>query len=70
MGEIHRFFSFYVKISQNWLKFLDCTQNFAYLHLKNVKMLLKNYFTKLCASFVVKNRFERNFFSRINRFLV
>ena len=34
MGEIHRFLSFYVKISQNWLKFLDCTQNFGVLHLK------------------------------------
>ena len=28
MGEIRRFFSFYVKISQNWLKFLSCTKYF------------------------------------------
>ena len=34
MGEIHRFFSFYVKISQNLLKFLGCPQNFDVLHLK------------------------------------
>ena len=34
MGEIRRFLSFDVKISQNWLKFLDCTQNFGVLHLK------------------------------------
>ena len=32
--EIHRFLSFYVKISQNWLKFLSCTQNFGVLNLK------------------------------------
>ena len=34
MGEIHRFLSFDVKIYQNWLKFLSCTQNFGVLHLK------------------------------------
>ena len=34
MGEIRRFLSFYVKISQNWQKFLDCPQNFGVLHLK------------------------------------
>ena len=34
MGEIRRFFSFYVKICQNWLKFLGCPQNFGVLHLK------------------------------------
>ena len=34
MGEIRRFFSFYVKISQNWLKFLGCPQKFGVLHLK------------------------------------
>ena len=34
MGEIRRFLSFYVKISQNWLQFLDCTQNFDVLQLK------------------------------------
>ena len=34
MGEIRRFLSFDVKIFQNWLKFLDCTQNFGVLHLK------------------------------------
>ena len=41
MGEIRRFFS-YVKISQNWLKFLGCPLNFWRITLKNVKMLLKN----------------------------
>ena len=34
MGEIHRLLSFYVKISQDWLKFLGCTQKFGVLHLK------------------------------------
>ena len=34
MGEIHRFFCFYVKIFQYWLKFLGCPQNFGVLHLK------------------------------------
>ena len=34
MGEISRFLSFYVKIFQNWLKFLGCTQNFDVLQLK------------------------------------
>ena len=34
MGEIRRILSFDEKISQNWLKFLDCTQNFGVLHLK------------------------------------
>ena len=42
MGEILRFLSFYVKISQNWLKFLGCPQHFWRITLKNVKMLLKN----------------------------
>ena len=42
MGKIHRFLSFYVKISQNWLKFLGCPQNFWRITLKNLKMLLKN----------------------------
>ena len=42
MGEIHRFLSFYVKIFQNWLKFLGCTQNLWRITLKNVKMSLKN----------------------------
>ena len=42
MGETRKYLSFYVKISQNWLKFLSCPQNFGILHLKNVKMLLKN----------------------------
>ena len=41
MEEISRFLSFYVKISQNWLKFLGCPQNF-YVTIKNVKMLLEN----------------------------
>ena len=34
MGEIRRFLSFYVKISQNWLKFLGCNQKFDVLQLK------------------------------------
>ena len=34
MGEIRRFLSFYVKIFQNWLKFLGCPQNFGVLQLK------------------------------------
>ena len=42
MGEIRLFLSFYVKIFQNWLKFLSCTQKFWRVTLKNVKMLLKN----------------------------
>ena len=34
MGEIGKFLTFYVKISQNWLKFLGYPQNFGVLHLK------------------------------------
>ena len=34
MGEIHRFLSFYVKIFQNWRKFLGFPQDFGVLHLK------------------------------------
>ena len=34
MGEIRIFFSFYVKIFQNWLKFLGCPQTFGVSHLK------------------------------------
>ena len=45
MGKILRFFSFYVKISQYWLKFLGCPQNFGVV-LKNVKMLLENRFLR------------------------
>ena len=33
-GKIRRFLSFYVKISQNWLKFLGCPQDFGVLQLK------------------------------------
>ena len=33
-GEIRRFLSFYVKICQNWLKFLGCPRDFGVLHLK------------------------------------
>ena len=33
-GKIRRFLSFYVKISQNWQKFLGCPQDFGVLHLK------------------------------------
>ena len=33
-GEILRFLSFLVKISQNWLKFLGYPQDFGVLHLK------------------------------------
>ena len=46
MGEIRRFLSFYVKISQNCLKYLGCPQNFWRITLKNVKMLLKNLFLR------------------------
>ena len=34
MGEIRKFWSFYVKISQNWLKFLGCPQTFGVSNLK------------------------------------
>ena len=34
MGEIRLFLSFYVKISQNLLKFLGCPQTFGVSHLK------------------------------------
>ena len=34
MGEIRIFLSFDVKMSQIWLKFLGCPQNFGVLHLK------------------------------------
>ena len=34
MGEIRRFLSFDVKISQYWQKFLGCPQNFGVLYLK------------------------------------
>ena len=61
MGKIHRFLSFYVKIFQNWLKFLDCTQNFWRITLKNVKMLLKNDFYETLCIFRCKKCFERNF---------
>ena len=33
-GEIRRFLSFYVNISQNWLKFLGYPQDFEVLYLK------------------------------------
>ena len=56
MGEIRRFFRFYVKISQNWLKFLGCPQNFGVLRLKKYKNVTKKLiFTKLFASFLVQN---------------
>ena len=55
MGEIRRFLSFYVKISQNWLKFLGCPQNLGVLHLKCKNVTKKLIFTKLFASFVVQN---------------
>ena len=55
MGKIHRFLSFYVNISQNWLKFLGCPQNFWRITLKNVKMLLKIDFYETFVFFVVKN---------------
>ena len=43
MGEIHRFLSFYVKIFQNWQKFLGFVLKiFLRITHKNVKMLLKN----------------------------
>ena len=60
MGEIHRFLSFYVKIFQNWLKFLGFTQNFLRITLKNVKMLLKNFvFSNKVHTFYTKNVFIR-----------
>ena len=34
MGEISILLSFYVKIFQNWQKFLGCTQTFDVLQLK------------------------------------
>ena len=46
IGEIRRFLSFYVKISQYWLKFLGCSQ-------KGKNVTKKLIFTKLFASFVV-----------------
>ena len=56
MGEIRRFLSFYVKISQNWLKFLSCPKKFWRITFKNVKMLLKKLiFMKLFANFAVQN---------------
>ena len=55
MGEIHRFLSFYVKIFQNWLKFLGCTQNFGVLHLKCKDVTKKLIFTKIFPSFIVQN---------------
>ena len=61
MGEIRRFLSFYVKISQNWLKFLSCTHKFWRIALKNVKMLLKNDFYETLCIFSCKKCFERNF---------
>ena len=54
MGEIHRFLSFYVKISQNWLKFLGCPQNFWRITYKCKNDTKKLIFTKLFACFVVK----------------
>ena len=55
MGEIRRFLSFYVKIFQNWLKFLGCPQNFGVLHLKCKNITKKLIFTKFFAPFIVKN---------------
>ena len=70
MGEIHRFLSFYVKISQNWLKFLGFPQNFWRITLKKCKNVTKKLiFTKLFACFVVQNALNA-IFGRINRFLV
>ena len=61
MGEIRRVLSFYVKISQNWLKFLGCPQNFWRITLKNVKMLLKIDFYETLCMFHCKKCFQRNF---------
>ena len=61
MGEIRRFLSFDMKIFQNWLKFLSCTQNFGVLHLKCKDVTKKLIFSKLFASFVVKKLYERIF---------
>ena len=61
MGEIHRFLSFYVIISQNRLKFIGCPQSFGVLHLKDKNVSKKFIFTKLFASFVVKNALNAMF---------
>ena len=62
MGEIRIFLSFYVKISQNWLKFLGCPQNFGVLHLKMCKNVTKKLiFTKHFPSFVEKNALNAMF---------
>ena len=60
-GEIRRFLSFYVKISQNRLKFLGCPQNFVVLLLKckNVTKIL--IFAKLFVSFLVQNALKAIF---------
>ena len=63
MGEIRRVLSFYVKISQNWLKFLGCPQKFWRITLKNVKMLLKIDFYETLCMFRCKKCFERNFWA-------
>ena len=55
MGKNRRFLSSYVTISQNWLKFLSCTQNCGVLHLKWKDVTKKLILTKLFASFVVQN---------------
>ena len=56
IGEIRKFLSFYVKISQNCLKFLGCPQNFGFITLKKCKNVTKKLiFTKLFARFLVKN---------------
>ena len=60
-GEIRRFLSFYVKISQNWLKFLGCTQDFGVLHLKCKNVTKKLIFAKLFVSFLVQNALKEIF---------
>ena len=67
MGEIHRFLSFYVKISQNWLKFLGCPQNFWRITLKNKNLFIR---PKNCVQIILYNErckeFRKNqFFSVI-----
>ena len=62
-GKIRRFLSFDVKISQNWLKFLGCPQNFWSVTLKNVKMLLKIYFCETFCIFPCTKCFESNFWA-------
>ena len=50
-----------MKISQNWLKFLGCTQDFGVLHLKCKNVTKKLIFAKLFVSFLVQNALKEIF---------